>query len=180
MPANYRDAVIQGVQAATSLHEKLGLRKTWKNNGCIDVFKAIGDQDYVLLFRPLKGLLGLSMQEPMPGVLVTTQRPLSIQRYTAAHELGHLEMGHDFSLDTEKNINSPWGKTRAELQEVSANIFGAEFLMPRWFLTQEMNRHSWKGKDLEDPMIIYQMSLRLGTSYEALIRTLNRYNWTNL
>ena len=54
-----------------------------------------------LLLRPLKGLLGAYLPHPIPGVLVTTERPLSIQRFTAAHEVGHFRLEHLPSLDDE-------------------------------------------------------------------------------
>jgi Zn-dependent peptidase ImmA (M78 family) len=43
--------------------------------------------------------LGAYLSDPAPGVLITTQGPMSIQRFTAAHELGHFSMRHQPSLD---------------------------------------------------------------------------------
>jgi Zn-dependent peptidase ImmA (M78 family) len=81
--------------AAARLHQKLGLRKDIEaNGGNVDAFGAIHAVDLPLLLRPLQGLLGVYLNEPTPGVLVTTQRPMSIQRFTAAHELGHFSMRH--------------------------------------------------------------------------------------
>ena len=43
-----------------------------------------------VLFRPLEGLLGAYVPTPnSAGMLVTTQRDHHVQRFTAAHELGH-------------------------------------------------------------------------------------------
>ena len=33
---------------------------------------------------------------------MTTQRQLPVQRFTAAHELGHAALGHEASLDEEE------------------------------------------------------------------------------
>ena len=88
--------------AAGRLHRKLDLRpQLEKEAGSVDVFDAIHALDVPLLLRPLKSLLGAYLREPSPGLLVTTERPMSIQRFTAAHELGHYYLGHEPSLDDE-------------------------------------------------------------------------------
>ena len=50
---------------------------------------------------PVGGLARRLYSPSIAGVLVTTRRPLSIQRFTAAHELGHYRMKHRPSLDDE-------------------------------------------------------------------------------
>jgi hypothetical protein len=88
--------------AAARLHQQLGLRKQIESRGGnVDVFSAIQTVNLPLLLRPLQGLLGAYLSDPTPGVLVTTQRPMSIQRFTAAHELGHFSLRHQLSLDDE-------------------------------------------------------------------------------
>ena len=72
--------------------------------GSIDVFGAIIALETPLIFRPLQGLLGACI--PGPGIIISTERPLPIQRFTGAHELGHVVLGHDISLDGEEILNS--------------------------------------------------------------------------
>jgi len=178
MARNTREAHLEGAQVATRLHRELDVKGQVNNaDGNVRVFQAIDQRGYGLLFRPLDGLLGLCVKDPYPGVLISTNRSLSVQRYTAAHELGHLEMGHDFSFDDDQTIWQPRGTSQKELQEVSANAFGAAFLMPKWLLKEKMLSHGWDGKNLTIPGTVYQLSLRLGVSYEALCRTLIRYQW---
>ena len=45
-------------------------------------------------------------------MLITDRRPITVQRYTAAHELGHwqLEHGHGLALDGEEHV---FGATQA-------------------------------------------------------------------
>ncbi|MBR9973779.1 ImmA/IrrE family metallo-endopeptidase [Magnetospirillum sp. J10] len=100
-----------------------------------------------------------------------------MQRFTAAHELGHLEMGHDFSLDSEEQILRPRGASPKMLQEVAANAFGAEFLMPKSLLRRIMERYRWNAGDLGDPRAVYQLSLRVGVSYQAMCVSLIRHKW---
>ncbi len=81
-----------------------------------------------LAFFPLDGLLGGYLPEGKGGVLITTERPVPIQRYTAAHELGHwrLDGGHDAALDTESDV---LGRTDIE-RETLAQVFAGALLMP--------------------------------------------------
>src|SRR5687768_13611974 len=97
-------AVLEGTQAAQRLHAKLGIRAMVEGGALsrIDVFRVPVELGTTLLFRPLKGLLGAYLTEPVapvPGIVVSTERDLHVQRFTAAHELGHLVMGHKPSLD---------------------------------------------------------------------------------
>ena len=164
--------------AAERLHRQLGSRELMERGvGNIDVFGAILQLEVPLLFRPLGGLLGAYLREPTPGVLVTTQRSLSIQRFTAAHELGHFRLNHELSLDDENILRqSPFAdRPGYALQEVEANAFAVAFLLPRWLIAWHGKRQGWQGEDFADPQIVYQLSLRLGASFEATWRTLQRY-----
>jgi Zn-dependent peptidase ImmA (M78 family) len=151
-----------------------------KRGGCIDVFGSTFVVGLPLLLRPLQGLLGAYIPNPIPGVLVTTERTLSIQRFTAAHELGHFQLKHLPSLDDEsilrrmaivpgKSLSDP------ELQEVEADAFAVSFMMPRWLVEWHCARQGWLATDLTEPHVVYQLSLRLGASYEATAWTLQRY-----
>jgi Zn-dependent peptidase ImmA (M78 family) len=168
--------------AAARLHQKLGLRKDIEaTGGNVDVFSAIHAVDLTLLLRPLQGLLGVYLNEPTPGVLVTTQRPMSIQRFTAAHELGHFSMRHLPSLDDENFLRrmpisgEPTGEPRADFQEIEADAFAVEFMMPRWLIFWHAARQGWTADEFRKPIRVYQLALRIGASYEATSWTLVRH-----
>src|SRR6185437_4163878 len=97
----YRDAVLEATLEAERLHRDLKTEdKALAGSGRVDIFDVIQERDIFLLFRQLEGLLGAflpAMEDP--GILVTTQRPLAIQRFTAAHELGHSVLNHGLELD---------------------------------------------------------------------------------
>src|SRR5689334_20127462 len=137
MADTYAEAVRNGTMAAARLHVRAGTRAALQGHGGgIDVFGAAVSEQLPLLLRPLKGLLGAFLPDPIPGVLVTTQRPLSIQRFTAAHELGHFKMGHRPSLDDESILRRMAMTTVAkasdpDFQEVEADAFAVGFLMPK-------------------------------------------------
>ena len=77
---------------------------------------------------PMDGLLGAFVPEGAGGVLITDQRPITVQRYTAAHELGHwrLEHGHGLALDGEEHV---FGANPVERERL-AQVFAASLLMP--------------------------------------------------
>jgi Zn-dependent peptidase ImmA (M78 family) len=182
MADTYAEAVRNGTMAAARLHVQSGTRAALQGvGGNIDVFGAALNQHLPLLLRPLNGLLGAYLPDPIPGVLVTTQRPLSIQRFTAAHELGHFKMRHRPSFDDESILRRmtmtdvPKGLDPG-FQEVEADAFAVAFLMPKWLIEWHCQRQGWLARHLARPPIAYQLSLRLGTSYEAMSWTLQRRN----
>lgn len=169
-----RDAILEGAQAAARLHDQLGTRQAVEASaGCVDVFGAILSVGAALLFRPLDGLLGFCIRGPsIPGVVISTQRPLRIQRFTGAHELGHVVLNHTESLD------GPEILTRSDLVnelEIAANSFGSEFLLPKWLLQMHARRQGWNRASMEQPHAVYQLALRAAASYEATCVALERH-----
>lgn len=179
MNTDYRSAVSKGASAAARIHHKLGSEQNIERNiGWIDVFGAIAQLDVPLLLRPLDGLLGAYFCVPEPGILVTTKRPLAIQRFTAAHELGHHCLEHAAGLDDDITLRESGGPdaARSDLREVEANAFASGFLLPKWLVDRQTNIQGWQVKHLADPIVVYQLSLRMGASFEATWRALRNYN----
>lgn len=178
--SNVREAILRGTRAASRLHKNLELRKQLETRGGrVDVFGVIAELELPLLFRPLDSLLGVYMPHSMAGILITTKRPLSVQRFTGAHELGHYRLGHKTSLDNEEILRrSPFAAdVNYDLQEIEADAFAVEFLLPKWLLSMQARRHGWKAQDFEQAHMAYQLSLRLGASYDATCRALERYKF---
>jgi hypothetical protein len=123
-------------------------------------------------------LLGAYLEVERPGILVTTERTLAIQRFTAAHELGHSVLNHKVGLDGDEIIRrSPFVNQRYDHREVAADAFAAMFLMPDSLINAIADQQKWDYNSVHDPRVIYQMSLRLGVSYEALARTLVKHRF---
>ena len=164
-----RSAILDGTQAAQRLHAQLGTRAAFDRGEAsrIDVFGAATSMGALLLFRPLKGLLGAYLGKPsfpIPGIMVSTQRDLHVQRFTAAHELGHLYLGHTPSLDEQVGL---WRGESKDAQEAAADAFASEFMLPQWLYVHHAGRHLWEKRALERPEVTYQLSLRMGASYDA-------------
>jgi Zn-dependent peptidase ImmA (M78 family) len=165
-----RADILNAVVEADRLHREFGTEaRAERGEGRIDVFGMLVKRDIPVLFRPLKKLLGAFVNDPDKGVIVTTQRPLPVQRFTAAHELGHAELGHETSLDGEDILARALFVTQASFdpREVQANAFATELLTPPWLIVQHMTRQGWKRENLTDPVVVYQLALRMGSSYSA-------------
>ena len=153
MARTYAEAVRNGTAAASKLLRRLDWQaKLEAEPGAVDIFAIIAELDLPLMLRPLKGLLGAFLKVPTPGILVTTQRPLSIQRFTAAHELGHCLLDHEPSLDDEDQIlrRAPRAQdARTGFQETEADAFAVALMMPKWLILAHCARQGWRVPHLE-------------------------------
>jgi predicted secreted protein len=123
-----------------------------------------------LMFQPLGRLFGAFEREgTISGILINSNHPVSLQRFTAAHEYGHYVLGHDSHFDAEEQIEEP---NRTET-EAAAQAFAADFLMPLQLVNFTLRR---LGLPIKQPklnaLIIYRLSLELGASYAATISQL--------
>lgn len=165
-----RDAILTGVARAAELHAKLGLRDALaEGDRPVDVLTSIQRLGLFVMFRPLDGLLGAYVPtRSLSGMLITTKRDLHVQRFTAAHELGHFVLEHKaLSLDKDIGFVGRGEISSHELREVEADSFAAEFLLPKWLIAAHLRRQKWGKRDLSQSDIVYQLSLRLGASYTA-------------
>jgi predicted secreted protein len=181
--ANFREDVLRGFGAAQRMHKVAAVRERYlKSSGQIDVYRLAADLDIPVMFRDLDGLLGAYLADPIPGILVTKKRPVSVQRFTCAHELGHHYLKHQASLDSEEDIGFALsGGPGANERERQADAFAFSFLMPKWLLINNLKRLAGIGLRVDAPsaidraLAIYQLSLRVGCSFTATINTLRHY-----
>ena len=160
-----REEILRAVStAATVLAESpTGARTSF------DVIGAVAERNIPLLFRPLDKLWGafITVNDERRGIIVTTKLGLPVQRFTVAHELGHLMLGHRMSLDATIEFAGRNAPASRPTQEVAADTFASELLAPKSLLLASARRHGWTRGKLHDPRIVYQLSLRLGISYQA-------------
>ncbi|MCA1701875.1 MAG: ImmA/IrrE family metallo-endopeptidase [Actinobacteria bacterium] len=156
---------IQAAESAGRLLDELSVDQIQQ----IDVFGICEDLGLWLAFLPLDNLLGAFVPEGVGGVLVTTQRPIPIQRYTAAHELGHwrLDHGHGLALDGEEHV---LGATPVEREQL-AQVFAGSLLMPPPLVFGVLDRLGLGGRAVE-PEHAYAVAREAGVSYEAAVRQL--------
>jgi hypothetical protein len=178
--ADLRAAILAAAVEADRMHKQFDSKtRADGGEGRIDVFDMLVQNDIPVMFRPLKGRLGAFLNEDgSRGVLVTTERPLSVQRFTAAHELGHAMLGHEPSILEEVVLGRFPGSEGAASdyseEEIQANVFASQLLIPRWLLAKHMKRQGWTPSDVQRDETVYQLSLRLGVSYAATCHALQR------
>ena len=185
--AKLRSAILKATAAANKLHFKYGLKsREDMGENCIDVFDIIHQENVCLCFGKLDKLHGayLPSKNKKEGVLINSSHPLQLQRFTAAHELGHHVMKHKPSLDTDilrrattSNYNSK--DIGNSLQEMEADNFASAFLMPRWLIIKHLKSMGETLEYFTNPVNVYQMSLRLGVSYKAFCLALLSNNFSS-
>ena len=138
------------------------------NRSSFDIVEAVTVLGIPLYFRKLEGLLGavIPVDEDLTGVIVTTERDLAIQRFTLAHELGHVLLGHQHSFDGDGDIGT-LGQPGKPLHEEAADMFAAELLGAKRLVLNLARRHQWTRIALKNGMNVYQLALRLGISFQA-------------
>ncbi|WP_158853023.1 ImmA/IrrE family metallo-endopeptidase [Saccharothrix deserti] len=152
----------RALQAAADLLDELDVDQEQP----VDVFEAIGRLGMWLVFQPLTSLLGAAIQQGPGGVLITTEREPTIQRYTAAHEIGHWRLDHNpTAFDTETDILSPGADERERL----AQWFASYFLMPPPLVHSMVARHRSTGEAIS-PAKAYLIARDMCVSYEAALR----------
>jgi Zn-dependent peptidase ImmA (M78 family) len=140
----------------------------------VDPFKIAALEDVSVLLKPLDQLYGAFVRDQRSGILVNSARSAGLIHMTCAHELGHYFMGHDSAVD--ETLDYP---ANAEVKEQEAETFGYNLLVPRPLLTIICKRKGWNRASLTNPLIIYQLSLRLGISYSATAWSLLRHTLIN-
>lgn len=163
--ATRREEILKATQQAARVLSRfpVGSRTSF------DIIRAVTELGIPLLFRPLKGLWGATVttENGLRGVLVTTKLDLHVQRFTLAHELGHILLDHKLSLDETVGFLGRFARDSQPPQEVGADTFAAELLAPRSLMLSAAQRHRWTKDALTDPKNVYQLSLRLGISFQA-------------
>lgn len=100
------------------------------------------------------------------------------QRFTIAHELGHLLLhaGQEVRVDTDFRVNfrDPKSSTAEDVEEVEANAFAACLLMPEQFLQADLRNTVF---DVEDASHIKELASQYKVSIQAMtIRLANLMN----
>jgi len=112
----------------------------------------------------LKGFFGFSISEPGggPAIVVNASPNVSIERqiFTVTHELGHLLL-HPQAYDPDKT-------TENDLEEKEANVFAANFLVPKQTFRKKMDESYGLGF-IEK---IIHVKRFFGVSYQSILHRL--------
>lgn len=169
----HRDIALTTAKLASDVFETTRAMERIEQDGYtrIDPFKIAASEGISVLLRPMDKLLGAFIREDAPGILVNALRSAGMIHMTCAHELGHYFMGHDSAMDDTIEYGA-----KGAIQEQEAEAFGYHLLVPRPLLTIICKRKGWNLQSLKNPLVLYQLSLRLGVSYAATAWSLMRHN----
>lgn len=166
-----RDQLLEAARQAAKVLGEFSVRDRIKEGYTrVDPTRLASEADITVMFRPLDKLLGGFLREDSKaGILVNVHRPRGLVHMTCAHELGHYFLGHESTTDETVDIGMS-----AHLIEQQANQFAYSLLAPQWLVVTIMNLKRWSKSHLENPSVVYQLSLRLGMSFEAMTWSLVR------
>lgn len=113
---------------------------------------------------------GLLIRQGNSAVIgVAKQQSKERQRFTIAHELGHLSLHEAEEIHIDKqfrvHFRSKMSSTAADVREIEANAFAANLLMPKDFLARDVAKIEM---DFEDPENIQMLSDKYGVSSQAM------------
>jgi Zn-dependent peptidase ImmA (M78 family) len=123
-------------------------------------------------YEPLEGdLSGLLFREEGRTIIgVNTMHPKPRQRFTIAHELGHLELHEGYGIHVDHKFpimrkRDGRSSQAVDFDEIEANGFAAELLMPAEMLERDLHD---KDLDFEDDEMIRQLADRYHVSLQAM------------
>jgi Zn-dependent peptidase ImmA (M78 family) len=137
----------------------------------VSVEKVAGLLSLHVRFEPFEGdLSGCVVRKGNSTVIgVNSLDHENRQRFTIAHEIGHflLHKGEQVFVDHGFRINlrSPETSKAASPEEIEANYFAAELLMPQRFLLEELEG---KELDIENEELVLDLAKRFKVSPQAL------------
>lgn len=135
----------------------------------VDVFDIIDRLGLWLVFNRLDSLLGATLPKGTGGIMLTTQRGPSVQRYTAAHEIGHWILDfNEPAFDTDDDIFYPSAD-----REQLAQLFAGQLLMPPPLVFETSARHGITSDASATAAAVYLTARDMGASYEAAVRQLS-------
>lgn len=136
------------------------------------IAKALGVQ---VVYEPFDGeISGMLIPEEAEGtsVIVINSRNAPVrQRFTLAHELGHLLI-HAKSLYVDRPFSVKFRDSRSSLaidpEEVQANQFAAALLMPREWVIRDVDRILARQNGVSDEQLIEELSEEYRVSRQAM------------
>lgn len=120
-------------------------------------------------------LSGFLLRQRNGGAIigVNARHSLNRKRFTIAHEIGHFllhEHANQVHVDSNKSfrvaLRSPRSSTGEDVEEVEANTFAAELLMPASFLEHDLQSSEGLSKDGEE--FVGALAKKYGVSVAAM------------
>ena len=123
----------------------------------IDLQRIAQHLKLVVAYEPLvNDVSGMLLRRNERAVVaVNASHPAQRQRFTIAHEIGHFKLHTGIYIDKDTRINARTSRSSSGLDpdEVQANAFAAELLMPRGMVVYEFTRRVRTGSRSVDAIV---------------------------
>ena len=142
------------------LRQVLGL-----NGPPCDLFRGLYNADVMLEFTALTSFSGALLRNPERGscaIIINSDQPDDRLRFTAAHEIAHLALGHSWR---EPYLLENFGPSR-DRKEQDADWLAAELLMPSQDVWEKTKRLT-KSDALHEQ--VYELAFEFQVSYTAMV-----------
>lgn len=103
-----------------------------------------------------KGIVYIDREVRVIGV--NSSHPITLQRFTIAHELGHFVNGHQH-IDNECDTSEKRFYTRHFQQEKEADMFAGELLIPKDFITKDVSEIGLDEDKLSKRYVVSKQAL---------------------
>ncbi|USQ95893.1 ImmA/IrrE family metallo-endopeptidase [Caulobacter sp. RL271] len=112
-------------------------------------------------------------------IVVNQDHSIERQRFTIAHELGHLVLHRGQPVHVDEgfrvNLRDRRSATAEDVEEIEANAFAADLLMPAKWLRADVEQHFI---DLTDDNAMHALASRYGVSTQAMAYRLAALSFT--
>lgn len=99
---------------------------------------------------------------------VNSRHPRTRQRFTVAHEIGHFLMHKGQPVFIDRFVRVNWRDGESDREEVQANAFAAELLMPRDLTRSATERTLGRRRDFTPPELVGVLAKRFEVSAAAM------------
>lgn len=144
----------------------------------VPVERMVQDEGISLKAGDLGAKSGLMLRGPDGDVIaVNSAQPRTRQRFTIAHEFGHVVLHADMTAHSDESFRVKYRDERSSLgsdvEEMEANFFAAALLMPKALLDRD---HAQEYVDIDDSEACTPLARRYQVSQQAMgIRLMNLY-----
>jgi Zn-dependent peptidase ImmA (M78 family) len=159
-----------GEKAARDARQRLSIDITKPVSDLLDVVEKELDVPVLIERFEDERVAGVLMQRANGDRFIAINADFGAvrQRFTLAHEMGHIEMGHQPRIDAVSDLFGPV----KDPQEIQANYFAAEFLAPRLAVTAWLEEQDIASP--EDPSVVVRLAFTFGISFAAACFRLER------
>ena len=151
------------LETVSAVVHRLLTERGFSNATPVPVFALIAQFGVEIRFTALDSLAGallLGDERHPTGILVNSDQPFERQRFSAAHELGHLLLGHE---PMDKSFLSFLGR-RFEPEELDADAFAGELLIPTDLLIDKVK--AFESGSIDES--VYLLARTFAVSFQAM------------